>query len=66
LPADNMRLATMGWVSGCAVIWSSLFAIGNLLYGRWLYAGLLSCVLVISGATLVHVVSRLWGSHDQE
>ena len=32
--SDHMGNATLGWVSGCAVIWSSLFAIGNFLYGR--------------------------------
>jgi Na+/proline symporter len=31
---DHLGLATLGWVAGCAMIWSSLFAIGNFLYGR--------------------------------
>ena len=31
---DNIPLALLGWVAGCTVIWSSLFTVGNLLYGR--------------------------------
>src|SRR6188508_2897802 len=30
--ADNLPRALLGWVTGCTVIWSSLFAIGNFLY----------------------------------
>ena len=30
----TMGKATLGWISGCLTIWSSLFAIGNFLYGR--------------------------------
>ena len=29
---DHMGMAALGWVSGCLVIWSSLFSIGNFLY----------------------------------
>src|SRR5690606_22134501 len=32
---DNLLLASLGWVAGCVAIWSSLFALGNLIYGRW-------------------------------
>ena len=60
LHGDHMGLAALGWVSGCLVIWSALFAIGNSLYGRWTNAALLTAVLVASGATLLYVISRLW------
>ncbi len=42
------------------MIWSSLFAIGNYLYGRWQNAIVLTVVFVVSGAVLLHVISRLW------
>jgi len=47
-------------VSGCAVIWSSLFAIGNFLYGRMQSAWILTGVFVISGVVLLWVVNHLW------
>ena len=59
-PTDNIGLATLGWVSGCLVIWSSLFAIGNFLYGRTGLALTLTAVFVISGLALVYVIRRLW------
>ena len=31
---ENIPLALVGWVSGCTMIWSSLFTVGNFLYGR--------------------------------
>jgi hypothetical protein len=57
---DDMRLATLGWVSGCVVIWSSLFAIGNFLYGRTGPAWTLTAIFVVSGLVLVRVINRLW------
>jgi hypothetical protein len=60
LHGDHMGLATAGWVSGCATIWSSLFAIGNFLYGRTRDALILSAVFLISGIILLKIISRLW------
>jgi Na+/proline symporter len=57
---DHMGMAALGWVSGCAVIWSSLFAIGNFLYGRIPLALTLTAVFVVSGCTLLYVISHLW------
>ncbi|HET9371542.1 MAG TPA: sodium:solute symporter family protein [Vicinamibacterales bacterium] len=59
-PGDDMRLATLGWISGCIVIWSSLFAIGNFLYGRMTLAWTLTAIFVASGVVLVRVVNRVW------
>jgi hypothetical protein len=55
-----MGKATLGWVSGCTVIWSSLFAIGNFLYGRTQPALILTAVFVVSGGVLLWVVNHLW------
>jgi solute:Na+ symporter, SSS family len=57
---DHMGKATLGWISGCLTVWSSLFAIGNFLYGRTGTAMLLTGVFVVSGAVLLWVVNRLW------
>jgi Na+/proline symporter len=57
---ENIPLALLGWVTGCAVIWSALFAIGNLLYGRYDYALALLAVFMASGLALIRVINRLW------
>lgn len=57
---DHLGLATVGWVSGCTVIWSSLFAIGNFLYGRLTLAWLLTATFVVSGLVLIYVINHLW------
>jgi hypothetical protein len=57
---ENIPLGLLGWVAGCTVIWSSLFAVGNLLYGRHGYAFALLCVFLVSGLVLLRVVNRLW------
>ncbi|HXA51505.1 MAG TPA: hypothetical protein VNV86_14410, partial [Candidatus Acidoferrum sp.] len=57
---ENFRLALVGWVSGCLLIWSALFTVGNILYGRYNYAAMLGVVFVISATTVIGVVRRLW------
>jgi len=57
---ENIPLALVGWVSGCATIWSSLFLVGNLLYGRTGYALACLAVFVVAGTVLLRVVARLW------
>jgi SSS family solute:Na+ symporter len=57
---QNIPLALLGWVAGCTVIWSSLFTVGNFLYGRVDYAVALLIVFAISGTALLYVVNRLW------
>jgi SSS family solute:Na+ symporter len=69
LYSDDMGKATLGWVSGCITIWSSLFAIGQFLYGRTYIALLLAGVFVVSGLVLLYVVNTLWdkeGSRSRE
>jgi Na+/proline symporter len=56
----NIPLALLGWVAGCTMVWSSLFAIGNYLYGRTTYAAVLAAVFAVSGAAVIGVINRLW------
>ena len=58
-------MATLGWVSGCVVIWSSLFAIGNFLYGRTGLALSLTAIFVVSGLALIYVVRTLWDRPEE-
>jgi solute:Na+ symporter, SSS family len=62
---DNIPLALLGWVSGCTVIWSALFTVGNFLYGRTGYALGLLGVFTASGLALLYVVQRLWSDRSE-
>lgn len=58
---ENIPMALLGWVAGCTVVWSSLFTVGNFLYGRTGYAVGLLAVFVVSGGVLLYVMNKLWG-----
>jgi len=60
---ENIPLALVGWASGTAVIWSSLFTVGNFLYGRRNYAFMLLGVFIVSGLILLRVINRLWSNN---
>jgi solute:Na+ symporter, SSS family len=62
---NRIGAAFVGWISGCVVIWSSLFAIGNFLYAsgdptRLSTAWMLTGVLAVSGLILFRVTQQLW------
>jgi Na+/proline symporter len=57
---NNIPLALLGWVTGCILIWSALFTVGNFLYGRLGYAFSLLAVAVVCGVVLVGTIKRLW------
>jgi solute:Na+ symporter, SSS family len=58
--SDRIGQAAIGWIAGCLTIWSSLFAIGNLLYGRYQLAVILIALFVVSGGILVAIINSLW------
>lgn len=62
---NRIGAAFVGWFSGCAVIWSSLFAIGNFIYAvgdpsRLKMAWILTGVFAVSGSILLKVTRQLW------
>ncbi|MBL9137775.1 MAG: Na+:solute symporter [Verrucomicrobiales bacterium] len=57
---ENIPLALVGWSAGCATIWSSLFVVGSVLYGRWTQAAWLLGVFVVAGVILLKVIKVLW------
>ena len=63
--ADDIPLALVGWVAGCASIWSALFTVGNLLYHRTGAALMLVAVFALSTLILVGVVRRLWSGETR-
>jgi Na+/proline symporter len=65
-PLDNIPLSLLGWVAGCALVWSALFTVGNVLYGRTGAAVFLGVITVVSGGIVLWVVPRLWGAGDEQ
>jgi len=59
---ESIPLAMLGWSAGCTVIWSSLFTVGNFLYGRNGLALLLLAVFIVSGLVLLYVIKQLWAN----
>jgi len=57
---DPLPLALVGWALGCTMVWSSLFAIGQLLYGAHGLAAGLAATAVVSAVALSAVMRRLW------
>jgi Na+/proline symporter len=57
---ENVPLSLLGWSTGCAMIWSALFTVGNFLYGRMDYAFVLLAIFVVTAAVLIRVINRLW------
>jgi solute:Na+ symporter, SSS family len=62
--ADNIPLALLGWFVGSSMIWSALFTVGNVLYGRYDYALMMGIVFALSSVTLIYVVKQLWMGDD--
>jgi Na+/proline symporter len=61
---DNIPMALLGWLAGCTAIWSSLFAVGNFLYGRIGIALFLTALFLGSALVLAFVVRSLWAGND--
>jgi len=62
---NHVGSAFVGWIAGCALIWGSLFAIGNFLYAagdprRLTMAWILTAVTLVSGYVLLKITRQLW------
>ena len=55
-----------GWVAGCAMVWSSLFTVGNFLYGRTGMAVALLAVALGSSAVLLRIIPMFWADSPEE
>jgi Na+/proline symporter len=62
---ENIPMALLGWVTGCTMIWSALFAIGNYLYGRLMATGLLLAAFILSAGILLLIVRKLWAATSE-
>jgi Na+/proline symporter len=63
---ENIPMGLLGWFAGCTTIWSALFTVGNFLYGRMDYAGILLGVFLVSGIVLIKVINRLWDTNGSQ
>jgi solute:Na+ symporter, SSS family len=61
---QNIPMALVGWVTGCAMIWSALFAVGNFLYGRNDLALILLAVFILSSSVVIYIVNKLWTAKE--
>jgi Na+/proline symporter len=56
--ADDLSIATLGWITGCACVYSALFATGHFLLGHTGLALMLTAVFVASGVGLTRALRR--------
>ena len=62
---DSMAQSLLGWVMGCAFIYSALFGVGSALYGRMPQALMWLVVFALSGVSLYRLMPKLWGSAER-
>ena len=59
---DSLSQALLGWVLGCAFVYSGLFGTGSLLYGRMPQFAMWLVVFVVSGIGLARVLRGFWSN----
>jgi SSS family solute:Na+ symporter len=57
---ESMSQALLGWVLGCAFVYSALFGTGSLLYGRMPQFWMWLVVFVVSGVGMTKVLRGFW------
>src|SRR5712692_1292991 len=57
---DSIAQALLGWVLGCAFVYSALFGAGSFLYGRTPQGVMWVALFVGSGLGLLRLLPRLW------
>lgn len=57
---DSLPQSLLGWVLGCAMVYSALFGTGSLLYGATAQGIVLSVICVASAVGLALLIPRLW------
>ena len=58
---DSLPMAFLGWVLGCTAVYSALFGVGSLLYGRTTQGLILTAVFVASSWWLARLLPAMWG-----
>jgi hypothetical protein len=63
---DSLPQAMLGWVLGCAFVYSALFGVGALLYGRTAQGAVFAVVCVLSGIGVFRVLRGFWAADAAE
>ena len=63
---DSLPQSLLGWVLGCAFVYSGLFGTGSLLYGRMPQFAMWLAVFVVSGVGLARVLRGFWTPETSE
>ncbi len=58
---DSLPMAFLGWVLGCTAVYSALFGVGSLLYGRTTQGLIFIVVFVVSSGWLARLLPAMWG-----
>ncbi|HEU5219685.1 MAG TPA: hypothetical protein VFU23_13580, partial [Gemmatimonadales bacterium] len=59
---DSLPMAMLGWMVGCLFVYSALFGAGSFLYGRTGQGLMWLAAFILSGATLLRLVPRMWAT----
>jgi len=59
---DSLPMAMLGWMVGCLFVYSALFGTGSFLYGRTSQGVMWLVAFILSGATLLRLVPRMWST----
>jgi Na+/proline symporter len=57
---DSLSNSLLGWVMGCAMVYSALFGVGSLLYGATAQGIVLVVICLASALGLARLIPRLW------
>jgi len=60
--ASNLNDAFLGWIAGCAFVYSALFGMGHFLLGHRQATIISTVIFVVTGGVLLRVVPRLWAA----
>jgi SSS family solute:Na+ symporter len=58
VPRESISLQFANWFAGCALVYSSLFCIGNLIFRHWLAAGICVVVAIVSAMVVSRNLAR--------
>jgi hypothetical protein len=58
---DSLPMALLGWVLGCTAVYSALFGVGSLLYGRTTQGLVLTGLFALSSWGLARLLPAMWG-----
>ncbi len=57
---DSLTDSLVGWIAGCAFVYSALFGTGSFLYGRNTQGVMWLVIFVVAGVALLRLMPRMW------